>query len=553
MILAALLLALPDAPQGAAPGEPRMTPVRIDPAPGHLALADLDGDGIREWLRVNQENILLLEWGGGLPSRELRAVIPGQASLWTVADPFREGRDAFLALVDGRELWRLELREGEGGEALGWSGPLLEDLGDPGRLPRGARRADFLRDLDGDGWTDLVVPLADRMRLFFGGPEGFSEGRDLDVAAELEMDTGSPRSGLLRRVTRRLRVPRLNMRDLSGDGRPDLLITEEGRIIRQYIAGPEGLPLEPTTTVDLRRFEELLGAFRIDAGNVAGLSRYNVAEEWSDLDRDGALDLIVLVGGTVVVYMGGEQGIDLRRVRDQYPVAGNVLYALATPIDNDPYPDLVIIKVQDVSLAKLLTMFVTSSSLEVDVLAFRGRGNGRFEKRPMPLSRKLEVDIPSVRELLSTRDQGDSLRRTVVRLADFDGDGRWTDLAVLDEFGELRGYAGVVRDPSVLDGHTQRFIRQLLTARGSLDLNIRTATEWLLGRASLAISLTHGRKPLFRVPAPEGWSAPHAMTALDLDGDGRHEVLVLRREIYEDPAEGRNRKRLLGYMLDPEP
>ena len=52
--------------------------------------------------------------------------------------------------------------------------------------------------------------------------------------------------------------------------------------------------------------------------------------------------------------------------------------------------------------------------------------------------------------------------------------------------------------------------------------------EWVLGRTSALLALTHGRVPDSDLVLPGGWSAPHAMAVRDLDGDGRDELLALR-------------------------
>ncbi|TAH36387.1 MAG: hypothetical protein EYC70_11345 [Planctomycetota bacterium] len=534
---------------------PQAQPLSFDPMPDQLAAVDLNGDGARELLSVRGARLSLARPDGTVLTLE----VPAAATQWTVADHDNDRRDDFLVLVDGESLQRLILeRDADGAETLAWSPPLLEGLGGHGLTPRGVRPADFVRDLDQDGRADLVVPLGGRVRLYFGSGAGFAPGPDLDVAARLELEAGGLYAGgLLGRAARRLSVPALRLRDISGDGLPDLSVTD-GYLMRQYISSADGLPAEPTVTVDLERFQEKLGEIKFDPRNVAGLARFAVFHHWVDVNQDGARDLIVLFGGNVLVFLGGRNGLDMRRPVEQLRASGNVLYALAMPVDRDPIPDLVLIRIEDISLAQLVKILVLSFSLKLEILSYKGLGNGRFEQSPLPepFSRKLEVDSPSILKLYGDREEGDALRRTVVRLADFDGDGRRTDLALLDDQGELRGYRNLVPDLSILDTLTDKFVADLLRRRSDVELDTRTLMGWLLGRSSVLVSLTEGRKPFFRLPAPPDWSQPQAMGVHDFDGDGRDEILMLRRfgeEIRNGADEVVKRKaRLVGFLVDPD-
>ncbi|KAA3608282.1 MAG: VCBS repeat-containing protein [Planctomycetota bacterium] len=533
-------------------------PVSLEPLPLHLAVVDLDGDGSEELLSVRNHSLTLVRRqipGSGLDpeppaDKPLNTSIPGSASLWTVADLNNDGQRQFLALEDGEVLRSLSLEDG----ALVWSSPILEGLGANRLLPRGVRPASFVRDLDQDGLQDLVIPMGSRVRLLFGKQGGgFRFGPDLEVATRLELDTGGSGNGLMGRVSRRLQVPHLEMQDLSGDGQPDLQISA-GTLIRQYISKQGQLPAEPTRTVNLSDFEEKLPDLEWDPSNLTGMvSRFAVWDEWVDLNLDGRNDLILLMGGTVLIYLGGPDGVNVRsRPAHVLKASGNVMYALAVPVDKDELPDLILIKAEDVSLTQLLSWLVFSVSVEVDVLAFKGLGRGRFGRKPMPESKiGLEVEAPSVLKLVDKRDEADPLRRTVLRLADFDGDGQASDLVMLDHEGALKGYRHLVPDPSVTERHTQRFIQDILRSDKVLELSIQTLAGWLFGRASILVSLTHGKRPDFQVPADKDWEAPHAMMVADFDGDRRDEVLFLRRtrdleKNGEKPSRG-----LVGFLVDP--
>ena len=391
----------------------------------------------------------------------------------------------------------------------------------------------------------MMVPAAEDVLLFFGTGDDnsvFRIGPRLSGAATLSLVAGDPfQDGMLQQVTRRVSVPPLQMKDFSGDSHPDLLISR-GNVLLQYIANEQGaLPSSPTATVDLALFEAKLSSIKFDPGNLAALAQFQIQESWVDLNLDGADDLLVLFGGTLVVYRGGPQGIDLRRPMDQIPTRGNVLGAFALPVDADEIPDLVLLRVEEISLGRVLSWLLLDVSVDFDLLVYRGRGNCRFDKRPLPQSRTIEIQAPSLLVLANRKEELDEKRRGVVRLADFDGDGKKTDLVVLDHQGKLEGYSKVaskVRMSNMADD----FLLQLLAKDAPETLDLEMLSRWILGKTSLLESLSQGNRPVFSLDPPKGWQLPHLLAVADFDGDGAEECLVLRRKD----------QRFVGYQYDPQ-
>ncbi|MCH2113005.1 MAG: VCBS repeat-containing protein, partial [Planctomycetes bacterium] len=368
--------AMQDVPAGA-------EPILFDAIPDHIALMDLDEESGLDWVEVREG---VLEWDAGGGSK-LRIEFHGESVLWAVGDWDNDGRQDLVALVEGQTLECLLLSEGN----LTWK-TVLSGLGGKNKVPRGVRPAAILRDINGDSWDDLVVPVGEQVELWFGvSGQSPTPGPTLAVASTLSLAVeGMHGSNLLATVSRSLVVPEIRMRDISGDGRPDLLVTEQ-ETVRQYIAGEEGITGVATAEVDFSKFRERLPEVKFDPGNIASLSKYAVLEEWSDLNNDGALDLLVLSGGTVFVYLGGKNGLDLRRPRDQMPTHGNVVYATAVSINEDEIPDLVLLRVEDISLARLFSFVFMDVEIDFDFLAYQGRGDGRFHKRPMKESKSVRL------------------------------------------------------------------------------------------------------------------------------------------------------------------
>jgi hypothetical protein len=95
-------------------------------------------------------------------------------------------------------------------------------------------------------------------------------------------------------------------------------------------------------------------------------------------------------------------------------------------------------------------------------------------------------------------------------------------------------------------------LRRAFDSRKDLEVDVTTLTEWVLGRTSALIARTRESQPDWEVQLPEGWTSPHSLVTRDFDGDGRDEILVLRRQV-PVPTEGEaaSGPELTGWLLDP--
>jgi len=505
----------------------------LDTVPEHLAFVQLDDDPALECIATHGDTLTLLPVFGQSSTHEL--TLPGRSGIWTVAD-LGQGL-VFLHVKDGQTMRRLILQE----DSFAWGPPLASELGKPSSFPRGHRRADFVDDLNQDGYADLILPAGEGVALSFGNLSGFSKPVTIDDAAKVSLSMGGARGGLLGEVNRTYQVPPLEMQDLNGDGLADLQRSDSDAI-RQYLTTSDGLSSSPNL-IDLSRFSESTGKIEFNASNLTSLTKHLVSEEWADLDQDGALDMILLVGHTIVIYMGGENGLDEQRARDQFRLHGNVLYAFAEPIDEDEFPDLCFLKIEDIGLAQMLSWAVFPVRIDFDLLAYKGLGNGLFEKHAMH-SKRIKFKSDSIFGLLERRDEARAVRRSVSLVLDLDGNQEATDLAILDGEGALSLYAGLVPDVEKLNSINEDFLRQQLTTEGDASIDENLLLGWVYEQKSTLLNLAKGKKPLFLREASSTDGLEQALTAQDFDGDGKDEVLMLRM-VTRDGVKG-----LKGFVVD---
>lgn len=528
----AFLLSLLQAGGAAAPRE-----IAIEPQPQHLGVAALGEGGGNRLLAVTGRTLRLVE------EPEARLALTGDSVLWTIADLDGDGRAEFLVLADGDALHRVERAEGADGRVrLRLSAPILAGL--RALPPRGVHPAEFARDLDGDGRLDLLLPLGGRVRVLLGAPDGaFRPGPDLGALARLQLETGAG-GALLDRVERLISIPGLAPADVSGDGLPDLVISE-GLDVRQFISAGDGLPEQPTRTLDLSRFRLDPNALDLDLGNLTAVVRTLVVDEWQDLDNDGDEDLVVLGDGRVHSFLGGPQGVAAEQPVQSLKLSGNPFYVAAVRVDEDEWRDLVVIRVEDIGLGQILRAALFSWKIEFDFLVYRGEGDGTFDRRPL-VDRTVVLEGDSLLAMADgERDRLDALRRVAVRAGDLDGDGRRDDLVTLDADGSLRAWRGVVPPGSPGGRAREEFLREALgSSRRELRWQVEDLATWVMGRTSALIALTRERAADSELVLP-GWEPPHALALRDLDGDGRDEAIVLRRIAPADGAPAR----LVGFVV----
>jgi hypothetical protein len=520
--------------------DPPGASIQISPLPQHLSAVDLSHDGRTELVSVHDGKICLL-FGGQCTPLE----IPGKSTLWTVASIGPKGPEELLLLVDGKVLYSVEFAKG----ALSLSEPLVSGL--DGTPPLGLHASSFVRDLDDNGWPDLVVPRGDKVLIWHGTADGFQRGPEVAGMASLILRTQGRNDGLLGAYQRSYTVPLPDTADVSGDGRPDLLV-RHGDQVRQYLATDQGFPAKPDIEIELDQFRKDFDQQSLDLGNLTKLLSYIVIDEWADLNNDGALDLLVLSNGKVRIFLGDRGGVNMLRKMRPVKLDGNIFYAKVAHIDDDDVPDLVLVGVEDLGIAELAFSLITSFKLKFYFNVFRGRGDGSFLPR---VYRKKTVVLEGGRLLSVIKDnrqQISQMREAVVRLLDSDGDGLRNDLCMLTVDGKFGVWRNVIDDQSPLGSVSENFLRKAFAEKGTLQVDVTTLTEWVLGRTSALISLTRDAPPDWQIDLPGGWKGPHNLVARDFDGDGRDEILVLRRRIPEvEAGQPSLPAELTGWILDP--
>ncbi len=492
--------------------------------PRDLSEADLDGDGDTELLVAAGEESLLVF---GL-SR------PGGSAAWLDAKPVEVHVGTIPIDLehgkfdgDGREEVLVLDLHSQDYQILGW--PLAPAGGPPAPRARGyAGQRPFdcvVGDFDGDGALDLAIasPDARRVSLLFG-----ARGRSERKTALFESDTRVPCD----------RSPHsIAAGDFDGDKLPEVLA----------LAGAEG-----TLSVFRNEHGVLAAGMRVLATGDAD------AIACADLDGDGRLDAAWLQRTAkdrvlAMAFGDGACGLSPRPDRPPIPVGRGACDLLLADLDRDGFADAVVVDAES-DLVLLLRDFAKPGSPAVAMsstriasgpcalailerpgaapeiaVALGGSGSNRdvvlFGVKTEPTGEwTLEQHT-----VLSTPFQPRALAA-----ADLDGDGR-EDLAVLATAaaGDSQGY--VIPMLRREDG-SWRTLTPMKT--GMRPYRIAAGDLGGDGRAEILVTaqnnhhveawLARAGDPVSFDRAPDlgAGTGPLDLALIDLDGDGRPEIVV---------------------------
>ena len=396
----------------------------------HIIPIDMDGDGLKDLLCSNDSSInIYFQQKDAIGTDAFSFIkpdisidLPGDAVGWDVDYPAAEQSDntsgkRLLAIVDGKSVmtWSVKNR------SLSRPAVLIEGL--PGFLPKGGYPLRFIRDVNSDGRTDIILPGNGKLHIYLQDDKGEYKG-NIFINTRMGMNSllKTPED-IARKVGQSVTIPAMTIRDVNNDKLNDVISTVD-KITEVFLGKPDGtFPGEPSFRIDLDKMTSPPKEFdwdTFDFSNIFSAISTGPQQILQDLDGDRIEDLLLLDNGKITVYKGTPHGIDLEKPGQILKSSGNVLAALLavtrekdknrSPKDaisafisenkDETRPkDLILIRLQDLSVGDIFTWLVLSKDIDIDFFVYKNQGK-EFEKRP---GRKitLTLKMPSALKILN--------------------------------------------------------------------------------------------------------------------------------------------------------
>ena len=239
----------------------------------------------------------------------------------------------------------------------------------------------------------------------------------------------------------------------------------------------------------------------------------------------------------VWVFHGTEAGPQFTEPSTVLKVADDVTALLLPRLDDDPYPDLFLLKVQVPTVATLIFGLVGEWDVEISAVGYPSRQGRSFATTPAWRG-DLIVRLPALLgviknpdALLSRFDEVGRKFRTGAR-GDFDGDGTADQLLVSENRARVdfwKGQSDV--DAGFDEDDLEAALRQLFFEEENRLWDVDRILEFIAGFAEeRATRMTGGRPPDGGFALrPFAGATLRRVDAGDLDGDGRDEAVVTYR------------------------
>lgn len=464
-----------------AQAEPVVQELRTTGVVQEQAALDLDGDGRKELLFIAGRDVMLFRLPAGPAARfsetpdqvfrlgpRVGACALGRAgqrpALWALGEgvqrhPFQDG--AFSVLP--------ERPEGLPAASLAAD-------------PEGVRYRAFARDFNGDGEDDLLLPGKD-CYFFLPGRAGGAPGPGLPVFLVLtaSVNTGG---GVLETLESEFGYPWPHTGDVTGDGRPDLILRYD-RSLAVHPQQETGGYFEPTPAYRIT-LDFLVQEPAEEPRSL--VPDFDLPLTLADLNGDGLLDIAHTAGarGKLRVFLGRPDRRSCEKPDALIKVDGHIAQAQFVDLTGDGLSELILPTMDRVGLVGALRILM-SKTVQARVLVYRNRwGEGGGALYPLRPDRVRDLAVG-------------------FRLARVDGELSF-------------GTTLVVTGSADVDGDGRKDLVQK-TDDETLAFHLRRADGELPDEPNFTVKIPDTRAYRFIRPVVD-----------DLDGDGRDDIILMYRD-----------------------
>ncbi len=334
------------------------------------------------------------------------------------------------------------------------------------------------------------------------------------------------------------RIPYLELSDVNGDGRPDLMVSSGDRRTFHLQREDGSLPEQPDRVLDLTIFRDTTPPAQIRPGRIlAGVEDPGL--QMTDLNVDGIPDYVISHRRKLWIFLGSADGPRFTEPTAILKTAEDVSALLVQPLDDDQYPDLLLLRLQVPSVGAIISGFFTELDVEISATGYVNQQGRTFSGQP-DYKGEVVVRLPAIssiiknpQALLSRFEAAASKFRPSID-GDFDGDGT-EDVAMLSEDRSSIDVWRIEQRPET--PADQLGLRSLFFEEENRRWTLDDVLSWLADVAQERTRrLTGGREPDARVLVdPERYELL-GFDPADVDGDGAAEIAVFRADTQADRA-----------------